>query len=418
MRILTLSLMAILVPVSMAHHLITSFLLDNVRQDDVIRQPGTLNPIINPNDRHLACGAPPANGHGTKGTKKASIQPGSTLTFEWHTNWSGSVSGPEGVTDVSHKGPCAIYMRKVSDSVTAIAEDPRKPNWFKIWEDGVDHDGVFCTSRMRLNGGLITGVVPKHLENGDYLIRAETVSLNNAWEPNWQAQWYVGCAQVTLKDSEAPFVKPITVPIPSGEYANMNMPGLRYNIWYPERSNYSDYGPVPGPAVFNDGSDKAQGHVENPQHASTLPDGFHTIPWPFPTIPVTEEPPKFITTTFQDPGTQTRVLTKTVTRKVVKTAYVTGTSTPVTMHHRIPHHTNPRTEVVTSIHVVTVTRTIYAGKQPTLTPYIGSTATPSVTTATATTSSDNSGTIVKGRGYHYRRWHRHHARRGRFKSGW
>ncbi|KAK6362704.1 hypothetical protein TWF730_000160 [Orbilia blumenaviensis] len=401
MKIKTFLLTGMLASASMAHHVITHFLVDNVPQPNVIRQPGTLNPIVDPNDRQLACGHPPGNGQGMKGTSKAVVQPGSSITFEWHTNWSSSVSGPEGVTDVSHKGPCAIYMRKVPDSVTAIAEDPRKPNWFKIWEDGVDRSGIFCTSRMRLNGGLFTGVIPKHLENGDYLIRAETLTLNNAGKPNLQPQWYVGCAQVTLKDSEAPFIKPVTIPIPSGEYANMNMPGLRYNIWYPERSNYSDYGPVPGPAVFNDGSDKYQ------EPGATLPDGFATIPWPSRTTALPEKS-----------KTHTHVLTRTATFQVIRTVYVTRTppkttSTPITMHDRIPH---PHTTVITRTRYVTVTRTRHhprdkTRKPPTGTPFTG---TPEPIDIPTPTPYSESGTIHSGRGYHYRSWRRHYARMRRF----
>ncbi|KAF3317446.1 hypothetical protein TWF173_011101 [Orbilia oligospora] len=423
MNIIKFLLAAVLVSVSMAHHVITHFLVDNVRQDNVIRQPGTLNPISNPNNRHLACGFPVGNGQGIKGTDKASVQPGSKITFEWHTNWSASVSGPEGVTDVSHKGPCAIYMRKVSDSVTAIAEDPRKPNWFKIWEDGVDEDGVFCTSKMRLNGGFFTGIIPKHLENGDYLIRAETITLNNAAEPHREPQWYVGCAQVTMKNSEAPFIKPVTVPIPSGDYANMNMPGLRYNIWYPERNNYSDYGPVPGPAVFNDGSDKAKHPIKAPQKVPTLPDGFATIPWPtstettrFVTQTLTVDVPTTTTSTywitsFLPPESEThhtRVLTRTVTKQVVQTVYVTGAPKPSTMHPRIPHR---RTKTVTVTHVVTVTH-FFTGERPTPTDFTNTVdlinTTPTFTTPTK--SPNNYGPMVSGRGYHYRRWHYRHAR--------
>ncbi|RVD80227.1 uncharacterized protein DFL_008129 [Arthrobotrys flagrans] len=416
MNIITFFLVSLLVSVSMAHHVITHFFVDNVRHNNVIRQPGTLNPIINPNDKHLACGFPIGNGQGIKGTDKAVVQPGSNITFEWHTDWSASVSSPEGVTDVSHKGPCAIYMRKVSDSVTAIAEDPRKPNWFKIWEDGVDQDGMFCTSRMRLNGGLFTGVVPKHLENGDYLIRAETITLNNAGKPNWQPQC---CAQVTLKNSEAPFIKPVTVPIPSGDYANMNMPGLRYNIWHLERTDYSDYGPIPGPAVFNDGSDKAQHPVKVPQQDQTLPDGFATIPWPtssettrFVTkthtvnIPTTSTSTYWITSILPpESETHTRVLTKTVTQQVIQTVYVTGPPKPPTMRHRIPHrHTN----TVTITRIATVTRTFFDAQPPTQTSFTN-TVDPVPDVTTLTTSSRNHGTIVGGRGYHYRRSHHRHV---------
>ncbi|KAK6535914.1 hypothetical protein TWF281_000164 [Arthrobotrys megalospora] len=446
---------ALLASTAVAHHVITHVLVDNVRQYNVLRQPGTLDPITNPNSPALACGFPPSNGQGMKETDKATVTPGSNITFEWHTNWSASVSGPEGVTDVSHKGPCAIYMRKVPDSITAIAEDPRKPNWFKVWEDGVDKDGIFCTSRMRLNGGFFTGTVPKHLENGDYLIRAETITLNNAAEPHLQPQWYVGCAQVTLKDSEAPFIKPVTIPIPGGNYANMNMPGLRYNIWYPERRSYRDYGPVPGPAVFDDGSDKFE-EPEEPNTStiirhvtptSTLPHGFTTIPWPASATSTSEESTQFITTTIlvDQPTTSTstqwitatlpptsteeteaftHVLTRTVTEKVVQTVYVNGaptpTTTPRTMHSRIPYR---HTEIVTSTRLVTVTRTrtVFTGRYLTPTSFKTETVDPTATTAmtsptgvTATTSAQGYGTIVSGRGYHYRRWRRGHLRSRRF----
>ncbi|KAK6357646.1 hypothetical protein TWF718_001954 [Orbilia javanica] len=430
MNFITFLLTALLVSVSTAHHVITQFLVDDVRQNNVIRQAGKLNPLTNPNDKHLACGFPPGNGQGVRGTEKAPVQPGSNITFEWHINWSASVSGPEGVTDVSHKGPCAIYMRKVSDSVTAIAEDPRKPNWFKIWEDGVDRDGIFCTSRMRLNGGFMTGVVPKHLENGDYLIRAETITLNNAAEPNWQPQWYVGCAQVTLKNSEAPFIKPATIPIPSGDYSNMNMPGLRYNIWNPERANYSDYGPVPGPAVFNDGSDKVQQPVKIPQPTQALPDGFATIPWPtssestrYVTQTLTVDVPTTTTSTYwitsilpKEPETRshTRVLTRTVTQHVVQTIYVNGPPKPSTMHHRIPYR-HTKTVTVTRLVTVTRTRTFFGDQRPTETTFANTIdPTPATPSAATLTSSRIHGAIIGGRGYRYRHWHHRHARRGRF----
>ncbi|KAF3911138.1 hypothetical protein AA313_de0207684 [Arthrobotrys entomopaga] len=397
-----------------AHHVLTNFMVDDVRQNNVLRQPGTVSPIINPNDQDLACGFPPGNGQGMKGTEKAIIQPGSNLTFEWHTNWSASVSGPDGVTDVSHKGPCAIYMRKVNDSVNAIANDPRQPGWFKIWEDGVDQDGVFCTTRMRENGGFFSGTVPKHLENGDYLIRAETITLNNAGPPEDQPQWYIGCAQVTLKNSQAPFVTPYTILIPSGDYANLNMPGLRYNIWYPVRSNFSDYGPVPGPAVFNDGEDK----FESPNNGATtgqqtqgesikttdltsftssqmvpmsttpLPKGFSTIPWPqsswrstdgtiTSTITAITRIPTCISTTtvtltlnrtpeysaiYQTTtSTITRTATRTVNSPVTKIVYLT--STPTTIANP-PIYEGPRKvghhyKTVTVTNFVSVTKTVY-----------------------------------------------------------
>ncbi|KAK6532017.1 hypothetical protein TWF694_003180 [Orbilia ellipsospora] len=384
-----------------AHHVLTNFMVDDIHQTNVLRQPGTVSPIINPNDQNLACGTPPDNGQGMRGTEKAVIQPGSNLTFEWHTNWSASVSGPEGVTDISHKGPCAIYMRKVDDSVTAIANDLRQPGWFKIWEDGVDKDGVFCTTRMRKNGGFFSGTVPKHLENGDYLVRAETVTLNNAEPPEDQPQWYIGCAQITLKNSKAPFVTPYTIPIPSGDYANLNMPGLRYNIWYPTRSNFSDYGPVPGPAVFNGGENSFEspnnGRTQTSQidlmSTSSLPNCFSTIPWPqsscgstsdtiTSTITVTTKIPTCgstttvtvkltgnpIYSTIDQTTTSAITLTtmRTVRIPVTRTIYLTGTPTtfanpPIYEGSRQSGH---HYKTVTVTNFVSITKIVYPNHDP------------------------------------------------------
>lgn len=52
---------------------------------------------------------------------------GSTLTFEFHDRPDIVTSG---AIDSSHKGPCAVYMKKVD---SAVANDTAKGDgWFKI----------------------------------------------------------------------------------------------------------------------------------------------------------------------------------------------------------------------------------------------------------------------------------------------
>ncbi|EWC43936.1 hypothetical protein DRE_01288 [Drechslerella stenobrocha 248] len=431
-----------------AHQVITHFLVDDVRQSNVLRQPGTVSPITNPSSPDLTCGYPPQNGPGMSGNEKAIIHPGSKLTFEWHTNWSGDTPGPEGVTDVSHKGPCAIYMRQVSDAVSAAPQELRSPGWFKIWEDGVDSNGVFCTTRMRLNGGFFTGIVPKHLENGDYLIRAETITLNNAAEPHNEPQWYVSCAQVILKNSEAPFVKPFTITIPGGDYANLNMPGLRYNIWYPEREAFPDYGPVPGPAVYYDGGNKldppagttngqrrptngGDGHptLKPPTTATTssrvaIPSFFTTIPWPgssfspmFPVTPskkTTQASTRIATTSMEASrsASTTTMATrssstsdaaappKTVTVKYTRTVYVTHSHTSTHLYHHEPTiHRLSKTVTVTQV----VTKTVRVDGE--------TYETTTRATGTAALSATTPPLRPKRHAdtWQYRRWHHGHA---------
>ncbi|KAJ6260019.1 hypothetical protein Dda_5664 [Drechslerella dactyloides] len=396
-----------------AHHVITSFLIDGEQQLNVLRQPGTVSPITDPNSPYLACGLPPQDNHGLKGTEKAIIEPGSKLTFEWHTNWSADTPGPDGVTDASHKGPCAIYMRKVPNSISAVAEDPGSSGWFKVWEDGVDGRGVFCTTRMRENGGFFSGTVPKGLQEGDYLIRAETITLNNAAEPNNEPQC---CAQATLRSSPPPSVFPATIRIPSGDYANLNMPGLRYNIWYPVRDSYPDYGPVPGPIVFN-GSSENHGTRHPNKHiddgtttkaitgskiqstsintlgsTASLPDGFTTIPWPSTSSLVFAESSQrgTITSTVKVtsnmvmstststvvvtvPRPTTATATETVILDVTKTVYVTPQPMTTAHGHRHGHgHGHFHYITVTVTHVVT--QIVYVGGSTSTLPIDESTA--------------------------------------------
>ena len=100
---------------------------------------------------------------------------------------------PVGVTDDSHKGPCAIYLKKVDDALTATGPGD---GWFKLSHDSVDIDGVFCADRLRLANAPQPGVIPSILAPGQYLLRAELLALNNAGPASLggaeQKQFFVG----------------------------------------------------------------------------------------------------------------------------------------------------------------------------------------------------------------------------------
>ena len=61
---------------------------------------------------------------------------GSTLTFEWHDRPDDLTSGP---IDPSHRGPCAVYMKKVDSAVTN--DTASGDGWFKICMEG-DHISI------------------------------------------------------------------------------------------------------------------------------------------------------------------------------------------------------------------------------------------------------------------------------------
>lgn len=84
-------------------------------------------------------------------------------------------------------------MKKVDDALTASGPGD---GWFKVTEDGLDSAGTFCTDRLRLANAPQPAVVPKNIPAGDYLFRAEILTLNNAGPANMggaeEPQFYTG----------------------------------------------------------------------------------------------------------------------------------------------------------------------------------------------------------------------------------
>jgi hypothetical protein len=159
-----------------------------------------------------------------KDTQANSNPANDNIAFEWRVDpkippaqYPLKDGQPVGVTDTSHKGPCAFYAKSVSNSLSAQgpgdgwfkvinyitpAPPPHRPGLkksTKISEDGLDKDGVFCSTRLREANAPQPATVPKSLKPGDYLFRAEMLTLNNAGPKSIggeeQPQFYVGYAR-------------------------------------------------------------------------------------------------------------------------------------------------------------------------------------------------------------------------------
>lgn len=182
---------------------------------------------------HLSTGV---NGE-TGVSRIASVNAGSTLTFEWRV-WP-DASHP-GSIDISHKGPCAVYMKNVVDS--SASNNAAGDGWFKIMEDGYNSvAGKWCTETLIANDGQLSATVPKDLPAGYYLVRPELLALHQADKTPPDPQFYVGCAQIFL-NSNGSATPPNTVAIPG--YVNMNTPAMTYNIWtVPMKLPFPDFGP-------------------------------------------------------------------------------------------------------------------------------------------------------------------------------
>lgn len=161
----------------------------------------------------------------------------SILTFEFREYADGSRPGS---IDPSHKGPCAVYMKKVDDA--AASNNAAGDGWFKIWESTYDDNaGKWCTEKMIDNNGHISVKIPQGIQGGYYLVRPELLALHAAQDNPPDPQFYVGCAQIFLQSSGT--AQPPTVSIDEGTY-NLSIPGMTYNIYAtPLALPYPMYGP-------------------------------------------------------------------------------------------------------------------------------------------------------------------------------
>ena len=211
-----------------AHTIFTNFFVDGIDQGDgvAVRMSNIPSkatfPLPNVSTPDLACGV---NGE-TGVSRVASANAGSTLVFEWRSWPDGSVPGS---IDISHKGPCAVYMKKVDDS--SASNNAAGDGWFKIMEDGYDSGSkLWCTEKLIPNDGHLAATIPKDLTVGYYLVRPELLALHQADKTPPDPQFYVGCAQIFLNSTGTGTAAPTdTVSIPG--YVNMSTPAMTFNIW-------------------------------------------------------------------------------------------------------------------------------------------------------------------------------------------
>lgn len=223
---------------ALAHSTFTTCYVDGVDQGPGVamrmnKTPANASfPVEDLASSDMACGF-----DGTEGVARVlPVKDGSTLTFEFHS-WPNDYSKPS--LDPGHKGPCAVYLKKVD---SAIKDTGVGDGWFKLWDDGYDAaNDEWCTDRMINNNGRMSVVLPSNLQGGYYLVRPELLALHNAAKGD--PQFYTGCAQIFL-ESSGNLTPESTVSIPG--YVKAGEESVSFNIYYnPDNKPY----PVPGPAV-------------------------------------------------------------------------------------------------------------------------------------------------------------------------
>ncbi|CAN9310723.1 unnamed protein product [Alternaria alternata] len=206
-------------PAALAHTVFTDFFVDGVPQGDGVAirmNPNAAkasSPIASLDSDDMAC-----NVGGTKGVSRVQpVKDGALLTFEIRS-WPNDPTKER--LDRGHKGPCAVYLKKVADASTDKAAGD---GWFKIFDHG--YDALYR---------------PLGLEGGDYLARPEILALHAANDND--PQFYTGCAQIFL-ESSGNLVPESTVSIPG--YVKYGQPSTDFDIYNTPGSKYV----VPGPKV-------------------------------------------------------------------------------------------------------------------------------------------------------------------------
>ncbi|GAO15678.1 hypothetical protein UVI_02019070 [Ustilaginoidea virens] len=226
-----------------AHTLFTTLFINGENQGDgtCVRMPrdgATANGPVHPiTGNDMACGR-----DGAKAVAFTCPTPHrATLTFEFRMHPDGREPGP---IAASHKGPCAVYLKRVDD-MYAADDVAAGPGWFKIWQDGYSNEtGKWCVDRLIENHGFLSVRLPA-VPTGYYLVRPEILALHNA--ARGDAEFYTGCAQIYVEQGpdgalEVPPGKDARIP----GHVSPDDGGVRFDVHARPLPAYV----VPGPGVF------------------------------------------------------------------------------------------------------------------------------------------------------------------------
>ncbi|ORY57008.1 glycosyl hydrolase family 61-domain-containing protein [Pseudomassariella vexata] len=234
----TTSLMAVaaMLPFAFAHYNFEALIVNGEVTDayEYVRQTNNSNsPVTDVTSTDMICNSGGLLSATMAKTKTYTVAPGDNVGFIVDAS-------------LSHPGPLSVWMSKAPDGTAANAYDG-SGDWFKVYEltySTINSEGIQWATYPSGTSGLsnFTIDLPSTLPAGDYLMRAEHVALHAASEVGG-AQYYMGCAQLSVTGSGAGVPSP-TTKIP-GLYTGEE-DGLVINIYYPIPTSYT----APGIATW------------------------------------------------------------------------------------------------------------------------------------------------------------------------
>ncbi|KAL2260514.1 hypothetical protein VTK26DRAFT_5441 [Humicola hyalothermophila] len=153
---------------------------------------------------------------------------------------AGSILNYNARASISHPGPMAVYIAKVPAGQTAATWDGRGQVWSKIYQDMPTLGSSMTWPSMGATS--IPVQIPRCLQDGEYLLRAEHIALHSASSVGG-AQFYISCAQISVSGGSGTWSPRNQVSFPGAYQATH--PGIMINIYWPIPTSYTP----PGPAV-------------------------------------------------------------------------------------------------------------------------------------------------------------------------
>ncbi|KAF9232370.1 glycoside hydrolase family 61 protein [Melanogaster broomeanus] len=153
----------------------------------VIRTVSTIDPVKGATNPSMNCGMDAA-----LAADVANANPGSQLQVYWVGGSTGDSNWPHNV------GPIMHYMTKCTGSCSSY--DSTNAEWFKISELGVEDDDTTWYQANIMAGQPANVAIPSNIDPGEYLLRSELISLQNAMSVGG-AEFYPACIQLNIGGS-------------------------------------------------------------------------------------------------------------------------------------------------------------------------------------------------------------------------
>ncbi|KAL9616255.1 MAG: hypothetical protein Q9160_008861 [Pyrenula sp. 1 TL-2023] len=227
----------------------------------VRRVTNSNSPVTSVDDPNIRCNVGGTNGTWSN-TKTQAVNAGDKIGFTINS-------------EIGHPGPVNVYLSQNSGSGDLSAYDGAG-DWFKIYEEGADANSAGL-QWFAAGATTVEFTIPHETPAGDYLVRGDHIALHGAGTEGG-AQFYMGCAQITVSSSSTTSPPAASLLKFPGAYTATE-PGIMLNIYYPPPQNYTMPGGSPWPndstsvvgnaTLYADGTPAGPGSGSNSNSTTT-----------------------------------------------------------------------------------------------------------------------------------------------------